>query len=305
LENNNSDINTINNFTKSEVVTNSILVDLGLLVKFRLSMTVVITSLLGYVISTGNVSYSFNNLLYLGIGGFLTTAAANIINEVLEKDFDGLMKRTMVRPLVSGRLKSSDAVLMGGLSCLVGVSLLALINPLTAILGMLSFVIYAFVYTPLKRISTLAVPVGAIPGALPVLIGCTAHDGTLTFLSMSLFFVQFVWQFPHFWAIGYLSFGEYKKAGFKLLPEGEDGEIERNIGLHSFVYSLFLLIIFGGLYFLNEINTIEFVLNTLVSIVFVLYAFNFFRKMDRPSAMKLMFSSFFYVPLILLILIFA
>ncbi len=305
MKNKNSYI-TLNNESNNldAVVGKGLLHDIGLLVKFRLSLTVVITSVLGYIIGSEGF-YTINKIILLAVGGFLTTAAANIINEVLEKDFDGLMKRTMVRPLVNGRIKSSDAVLIGGLCCLIGVSLLAMINPLTAILGMLSFVLYSFVYTPLKRISTIAVAVGAIPGALPVLIGCTAHNGTLSSLSILLFIVQFLWQFPHFWAIGFLSFGEYKKAGFKLLPEGEDGEIEKNVGLHSFIYSLLLFAVFTTLYYFNDISYLSFVLNMVITLVFVIFSYNFYKKMDRPSAMKLMFSSFFYVPIVLLILIFA
>ena len=205
--------------------------DYILLVKLRLSLVVVVSSILGYmVVANGNGNWV--DLLLLAAGGFLVTSAANALNQVLEKDFDILMTRTANRPVATGRMKASEAVMFAGLSCLLGIVVLATFNPLTALLGMLSLIIYAFVYTPLKRYSTLAVAVGAIPGALPVMIGATAFSGTLTLFAFCLFAIQFLWQFPHFWSIGYLGFDDYKKAGYKLLPE-RMGQIDRNLGISS------------------------------------------------------------------------
>lgn len=276
--------------------------DYSLLIKTRLSMTVVFTSLLGYAIAAGD-NWQMTSLMLLGFGGFLITSAANAINEVLEKDFDALMKRTMVRPLAAGRMKISEAVLFAGLSCLIGVSLLAMINPITAVMGMLSFVLYAFVYTPLKRYSTIAVAIGAIPGALPVLIGCTAAEGQITALSTGLFAVQFLWQFPHFWSIGYLGFEDYKKAGYKLLPESE-GAIDRNVGLYALVYTLLILPVLGYLYIAGEMGMGPLFINGVLTLVFAYFSLSFYHKFDRKSGLVLMFSSFFYMPLILLISLF-
>lgn len=276
--------------------------DYSLLIKTRLSMTVVFTSLLGYAIAAGE-NWQIGSLMLLGFGGFLITSAANAINEVLEKDFDALMKRTMVRPLAAGRMKISEAVLFAGLACLMGVSLLAMINPITAVMGMLSFVLYAFVYTPLKRYSTIAVAIGAIPGALPVLIGCTAAEGQITALSTGLFAVQFLWQFPHFWSIGYLGFEDYKKAGYKLLPES-DGAIDRNVGLYALVYTLLILPVLAYLYFAGEMSMGPLFINGMLTIVFAYFSLSFYHKFDRKSGLVLMFSSFFYMPLILLISLF-
>jgi heme o synthase len=293
-----------NNVASSELGTTSLITEIGLLIKFRLTLTVVITSVLGYLIAIKQGGYSAEMLGLLAIGGFLITSAANIINEVLEKDYDALMKRTSVRPLVTGRFKTSSAVLAGGLSCLIGVSLLALINPLTAMIGMISFVLYAFVYTPLKRISTISVAVGAIPGALPVLIGTTAGNGTLTVLGISLFTIQFIWQFPHFWSIGFLGFEDYKNAGYKLMPETSSGEIDKSIGFHSLTYSILILPVLGYLYTVGSLNTLFFTLGLIVTITFIGFCFNFYKKLDRASGLALMFSSFFYMPLILLIFLF-
>lgn len=272
------------------------------LVKARLSLTVVFTSLLGYAIAAGETIHT-TTLLLLGIGGFLITAAANAINEVLEKDYDALMKRTQLRPLATGRMKISEAVLFAGLACLAGVSLLSMINPITAVMGMLSFVLYAFVYTPLKRYSTLAVAVGAVPGALPVLIGCTAAQGQITTLALGLFAVQFLWQFPHFWSIGFLGFEDYKKAGYRLLPE-QDGVIDRNVGLYALLYTALIVPVLSYLYLNGDMNYMAFVVNAILTIAFAYFSFSFYRRFDRKSGLILMFSSFFYMPLILLVSLF-
>ena len=188
-----------------------------MLTKFKLSLFVVISSALAYIAAVG-LNINFVVLALLCIGGFCCTAASNALNQVLERDFDKLMTRTENRPLAAGRMKTSEAVLFSGLMLLIGTAMLSLISPLASLLCMLSVVIYSFVYTPLKRYTTLSVAIGAIPGSLPVLIGAVAGSGTITILGISLFAIQFMWQFPHFWAIGWLSFDDYKKAGYKLLP---------------------------------------------------------------------------------------
>jgi heme o synthase len=276
----------------------STLGDYVMLTKLRLSLTVVITSLLGFFIAAkGN--YTVYHLLLLFVGGFLVTAAANTLNQVLEKDFDKLMSRTQDRPLAAGRMKISDAVLFAGICCVLGVSMLAMFNPLTAVLGMLSFLLYAFVYTPLKRYSPMAVAVGAVPGALPVLIGCTAAEGTLTALSMCLFLIQFFWQFPHFWSIGYLGFDDYRKAGYELIPHNE-GEIERSISFNGFIYICCIIPLIIALYYLSYVNMIGLSVMLIVTVLFGYFGLDFNNKFDRSSALKLMFFSFFYMPIILI-----
>lgn len=186
--------------------------DFGLLVKFKLSIMVLFSALMAYAIA-GAGQANWVGFTLLAIGGFLVTGASNALNEVLERDYDRLMPRTANRPVATGRMSVSNAVLLAGLMALFGVSILSLFNPLTGFLGMLSPMSYAFIYTPLKRSSPLAVAVGAVPGALPLVIGCTAWDGVLTNTALMLFTIQFLWQFPHYWSIAWLADEDYKRAG--------------------------------------------------------------------------------------------
>jgi protoheme IX farnesyltransferase len=277
-------------------LTNSWLKDLSLLIKMRLTITVVFSSLLAFVIAVDANNFSYTSLLLLSFGGFLITAAANILNQVLERSYDSKMKRTANRPLAAGRMKVTDAVLLAGIFSLLGIVSLALFNPLTSFLGTFALVSYAFIYTPIKRISPVAVAVGAIPGALPVLIGCVAAEGTLTFLGMSLFAFQFLWQFPHFWSIGWLGFDDYSNAGYKLMPTNIDGHIDRRIGFQSVLYVLFLFPVGIIPYYLGVSGWISLIVVSVMTVVYLFFAIRFKIKFNRQSAMALMFSSFFYVP---------
>ena len=183
------------NKAKSTDLSYSKLKDLGMLFKVRLTITVVLSAILAYMIALDG-SVSFISIVVLSLGGFAVTASANTFNQILEKDYDCHMKRTEDRPLAAGRISVSYAILLAGFLALLGVGTLAYFNVWAAFFGCLSLVSYAFVYTPLKRISSIAIPVGAIPGAMPVLIGCVAAQGELTFLALVLFSIQFFWQFP-------------------------------------------------------------------------------------------------------------
>lgn len=271
--------------------------DYSMLIKLRLSVVVVFTSVLGYIIAAG-AAFSWTQMILLITGGMLVTGAANALNQVLEKDYDGMMARTKDRPIAAGRMKSSEAVMFAGISCLVGITILSSFNPLTGLLGMISLIIYSFVYTPLKRYSTLAVAVGAIPGALPVMIGYTAYGGEITILAIALFSIQFLWQFPHFWAIGFLAFDDYRNAGYKLLPE-VNGKIDNNIGLYAGLYAI-LTIPVGVWCYLAGYGSIAAMIITLISsVVYALFCYNMYRKHNRKSALLLMFSSFLYLPVVL------
>ena len=274
--------------------------DLELLVKFRLSTFVVFSSAVAYCIAAGS-SFRTITFLILVAGGFLITFAANILNEVLEADYDKLMERTSNRPVAAGRWTSSSALVLAGLACLVGIILLALLNPLTYFLGTLSLVTYAFVYTPLKRYSTLAVIVGAFPGALPVMIGMIAHDGVLTSAALFVFAIQFIWQFPHFWSIGFLAYDQYSNAGYKLLPE-EDGKIDRRLGKQSLIYTTLLIPVLMMGYFAGLLNITGVIGMMLLSGFFIWRASQFNKNFDRDSARALMFSSFIFLPVALMIL---
>ena len=274
--------------------------DLELLVKFRLSTFVVFSSAVAYCIAAG-ADFRLLPFVILVTGGFLITFAANILNEILEADFDKLMERTANRPLAAGRWTASSALVLAGLASLVGIVLLALLNPLTSFLGTLSLVTYAFLYTPLKRYSTIAVIVGAIPGALPVMIGMIAYDGIITSASLFVFAIQFVWQFPHFWAIGFLSYKQYRNAGYKLLPE-EDGNIDRRLGLQTFVYTTLLIPVILVGFLLGILPVAGLIGIGILSMYFIWRAWDFFKRFERDSAKALMFSSFIFLPVALMVL---
>ncbi len=270
--------------------------DLSALVKFRLSATVVLSSVLAYLVALGGGGFSWYAILVLTAGGFLTTAAANILNEVLEKDYDREMERTRLRPLADGRLSSSNALLLAGFSSIAGITFLALFNPWTAFLGMVSLISYAFVYTPLKRVGPIAVLVGAIPGALPALIGCAAAEGSITGLGMTLFTIQFFWQLPHFYAIGYLGFADYRKAGFRLVPDLAGEADTRVLGRDSIVATLILLPLSFLPYLLGFTSLTAAAIVLLLGICFLYFAVGFYRAPSRRTALAMMFFSFAYLP---------
>ena len=272
--------------------------DYVMLIKLRLSLVVVFSSLMGYVIAAGQ-DISWIKMLYLALGGFLVTASANTLNQVLEREFDQYMQRTAARPLAAGRMKVSEAVLFAGLSCFGGIILLGLLNPLTSMLGMLSLIVYSFIYTPLKRYSTLAVAVGAVPGALPVMIGFAAFDNKVTFMAFALFVIQFLWQFPHFWSIGFLSFDDYKKAGYKLLPE-QNGMIDRSVGKVSAFYSLLIIPVVTILFSKGIAGAYSTAVVLGLTFLYFILCMNLDRLFNRKAALGLMFFSFLYLPLVLL-----
>ena len=275
--------------------------DYKMLVKFRLTMTVVFSSVMAFLIAlSGPVNWLA--VFILAAGGFLVTGAANALNQVLEKDFDKLMKRTAGRPLAAGRMSTSEAVMAAGFMSLFGITLLALFNPWTAFFGMLALVTYAFLYTPMKRLSPSAVAVGAVPGALPMLIGCVAAQGEITFLGLSLFALQFLWQFPHFWSIGWLGHEDYSNAGYKLMPVNGKGECDRRVGLQAFLYAMFLVPVSLIPYALGVSGWISAIAVGAIGLGYAYFAWNFFREGSRKSALQLMFFSFAYIPVSLLAL---
>ena len=278
------------------------LTDFSLLVKFRLNLTVVFSAVMAFLIAASE-PVSWFAILLLSIGGFLVTGAANALNQVLERDFDKLMKRTANRPLAAERMTVSTAVLSAGLMCLVGTFCLSAFNAWAGLLGMLSMVLYAFVYTPMKRVSPSAVAVGAIPGALPLMIGCVAVEGYISGLAIALFAIQFFWQFPHFFAIAWLGDEDYKNAGFQLLPN-KKGALDSSVGMQSFIYALFLIPVSCLPYFLGITGITSLIVISLLSLLYAGFGWNLYKKCTRKAALQLMFSSFFYLPLVLFALYF-
>ena len=207
------------------------------------------------------------------------------------------MKRTQNRPVATGRMSMSEAVMAAGFMGLIGTTLLATFNPWTALFGMLALLSYAFLYTPMKRISTAAIAIGAFPGALPVLIGCVAFQGELTTLALGLFALQFLWQFPHFAAIGWLGFEDYQKAGYQFVS-GKD----KSVGFQSMIYALLLIPIGLIPFFANMTGIVSAILVTILAISYAWFGWNLYQKNTRKAALQLMFSSFIYLPLTLVIL---
>lgn len=251
---------------------------------------------------------NWTNWLILIAGGFLVTGAANCFNEMLEKDLDKLMSRTKDRPMPAGRMTTGQGLVLGLVMAIAGTWLLKKLNLETGLISVISILLYAFVYTPMKRKSPWAVFVGAIPGALPPLIGYLASLGNTTiFVTVDyqiagiLFLIQFVWQFPHFWSIAWVLDDDYKKAGFRLLPtKKKDKTSAISILLSTLILipvSLLPLIYGFGGYYMAGVSLIA-------GLLFSWYAFKLVQKMDLADARKVMFCSFFYLPAVQLILLF-
>lgn len=270
--------------------------DFGELVKFKLNLTVVFSAVMAYLIAVeGDISWVSVGILSLG--GFCVAGAANALNQVLERDFDKYMKRTSNRPVTTGRMTVSQAVLTAGLLSITGLMLLALFNPWASFFGVIALLSYAFLYTPMKRISPAAIAIGALPGALPMLIGCVAFQGELTSLAFGLFALQFFWQFPHFAAISWLGFEDYQKAGFKFVATKD-----KSLGMQSFLYAMCLIPVGLIPFYVGETGIFSAISVSVLGLVYAGFGWNMYRKNDRKSAMQLMFSSFFYLPLSLIVL---
>lgn len=283
------------------------LTDFSKLIKFRLTFLVVfsasVTFLIGSQVEIAGVvpGIDWTKWLILIAGGFLVTSAANCFNEVIEVDLDKLMTRTKDRPMPAGHMTTGQGLVSGLVMGMLGTWLLGKLNIETGLLSVFSIFLYAFAYTPLKRKSPIAVFVGAIPGALPPLIGYVAAHGKIDEIAVILFLVQFVWQFPHFWSIAWVLDDDYKKAGFRLLPTTKRDKTSAFI---TFISTLILIPVsllptfygFGGYYIAGA--------SLVAGFVFAWLAFKMWVNMDLASARKVMFCSFFYLPLVQLILFF-
>jgi protoheme IX farnesyltransferase len=275
--------------------------DFGLLVKFRLTLLVLFSAVMSYFIVAG-ASFNWIGVALLAAGGFFVTGAANTLNQVLERDFDRLMQRTENRPLASGRMTVSTAVLIAGIMALFGISCLSVFNPLAGFLGTLSLISYAFVYTPMKRFTPIAVWVGAIPGALPNVIGCVAFEQGISLYAIMLFMIQFLWQFPHFWAVAWLADEDYKRAGFSLLPSAS-GEKDSTVGSISAVFCLALVALVIGSWWIGLIGGIAMVILAMLNLYWTYACWQLKNECSREAARKQMFISFFHLPITLIVLL--
>lgn len=276
--------------------------DYSQLLKPNLSFMVVFSSVVGYLMAPG-ITFSWPEVILLFIGGMLVTGSANTINQILERESDKFMKRTMTRPMPDGRMGTSEAWAVAFISAILGVALLSYyFNPLAGIISLISLLIYAFAYTPMKKIHPVAVFIGAIPGALPPLIGWVAATGSLGMGGWVLFLLQFFWQFPHFWAIAWVGYDDYEKAGIRMLPS-RDGKTPFT-GLQCMFYSLVLMPLAVMPRLMGLSGNVGMWICIACGLLYFAASLVFFRRNDYKSAKNVMFSSFIYLPTVLLALLF-
>ena len=271
------------------------------LIKFTLSFTVVFSCVICYLLAPG-ITYNLKMVLLLFVAGMLVTGSANAINQAVEKDTDAIMKRTGKRPVAAGRMSQQEAYIFAFISGLLGVLMMwQFFNLTSAFLSAFSLFLYAFIYTPLKKVNSIAVLVGAFPGALPCLIGWVAGTGEYNAGGWILFGVQFLWQFPHFWAIAWVSHKDYSTAGFKLLPA--DKGPTKFTALQSIMYSM-IMVPFGMLpYYFNISGNISLWIVLACNIAMVIQCIRLYISMDVAAARRVMFSSYIYLPIVFLALL--
>lgn len=281
---------------------NSVLNDFKQLTKFGLSLSVVFSSVAGYLLAVDSVNYK--TLLLLAFGGYCMVGASNAFNQIIEREPDALMKRTKDRPVPTGRISVNAAMTIAVILTIIGILILYSINAKTALFGAISIFLYTSAYTPLKPITPLSVFVGAIPGAIPFMLGWVAATGEFGIEAGMLFMIQFFWQFPHFWAIGWLQFDEYKKAGFNLMPTGEKNKKASKLII---IYTIFMLLVSvfpvfrltGELYLLPISAIVIFLLGA----VMLFYGIKLHKEQTDIMARKLMLSSVLYITLIQIIFV--
>lgn len=261
--------------------------------KMRLASLVILSAISGYLFADGS---SAREMWLLVIGGILVTAASNGSNQIWERELDKLMKRTERRPIPMGQMTVREGLIVVSVCLFVGLYLLFEINLFSALLGAAAFVSYVFIYTPLKRVTPWAVFVGAFPGAIPPMLGAVAATNSFGLLPGILFFVQFVWQFPHFWAIAWVVYDDYKAGGFSLLPSAE-GKSKAS-AFQIAVYSLALIPFSLLPWILGWVGTVALIVTTICSVLFFVYAYKLYVSCETKDARKLMFASFVYLPII-------
>ena len=290
--------------SKTIFVLQKILMNIRLfleLIKFRLSFLVTFSAVFGFLLSSNYINYF--SLFILIISGFFITGSSVINNQIIEKDSDKLMNRTKNRPLPTNKISSRNALFISLALCITGLILMVLfLNKLTALLSFFSLIIYTFLYTPLKKVGPIAVFVGAIPGALPPLIGWAASTNDISLEALIIFSIQFIWQFPHFWAIAWVSDDDYKRAGFKLLPN--NGKKNFSNAVNIMTYTMFLIplgllpTIFG------ITGLVSGVVAVVCAILFLIQTLWLIKDYSKTSALRIMFGSFIYLPVVQLTYIF-
>ena len=293
------------NTTAILVQSKSRLIDFFEITKARLAVSVVFSSVAGYLLGfDSEFPFSWLTLLLLSVGGYCMVGASNAFNQVIEKDLDALMDRTKNRPVPSGRMSVNEALTIAISLTIIGLCLLFYINPKTALFGAISIFLYTSVYTPLKTMTPLAVFVGAIPGAIPFMLGWVAATDHFGIEAGTLFLIQFFWQFPHFWAIGWFLYDDYEKAGFFMLPNGKK---DKSTSMQTVLYTLWTICVsllpclgFTGQLFISPLAA---VLAFLAGFWLLFYAFKLHQQQSTKAARTLMLVSVSYITLLQLIYI--
>ncbi|TWO33779.1 protoheme IX farnesyltransferase [Seonamhaeicola sediminis] len=283
--------------SKTSVTTPSVISDFKEITKMGLSLSVVFSSLAGYLLGVDIIN--FKTLVLLALGGYFMVGASNAYNQIIEKDLDALMHRTKNRPIPSGRMTVTTAFIIASIFTLLGIVILYTINKQTAMFGAISIFLYTCVYTPLKTKTPLAVFVGAIPGAIPFMLGWVAATDDFGIEPGTLFAIQFFWQFPHFWAIGWFLYNDYEKAGFFMLPTGKQ---DKGTAVQTIMYCIWTFVVsiipvFGFTGTL-KLSVVAAILVGVLGLGMVYYAFRLFKEMTEKAAKQLMLASVSYITLI-------
>ncbi|MBN4070092.1 protoheme IX farnesyltransferase [Olleya sp. AH-315-F22] len=286
--------------TSSSFSIGLIISDFKEITKIRLSLSVVFSSLAGYLLGADTVS--FYTLVLLAFGGYFMVGASNAFNQIIEKDLDALMDRTKNRPIPAGRMSVNTAFIIASVLTAFGIAILYIINPQTAMFGAISIFLYTSAYTPLKTKTPLSVFVGAIPGAIPFMLGWVAATDDFGIEPGILFMLQFFWQFPHFWAIGWFLHKDYQKAGFNMLPTGKQ---DKGTAVQTILYTIWTILVsiipvfgFTGKLHLTITGAI---IVFLVGLIMLYYAVQLFNKMTVIAARQLMLASVIYITLVQII----
>ncbi len=289
--------------SENQVSLKTLFADFTTITKARLAVSVVFSSVAGYLLGVSDVYvFSWATLVLLTVGGYCMVGASNVFNQIIEKDLDALMDRTKNRPVPSGKTSVRNAFILGAVLTIAGIGILYSINPKTAMFGAISIFLYTSVYTPLKTITPLAVFVGAFPGAIPFMLGWVAATNNFGIEAGTLFLIQFFWQFPHFWAIGWFLFDDYKKAGFFMLPTGRK---DKKTALQTILYTVWLIIasllpvtgFTGDL----KLSIPSAVIVFLLGLWMLVFAVKLYKQMDAKAARKLMLVSVSYISLLQII----
>lgn len=273
------------------------------LTKLRLTLSVVFSSFISYFL--GAESINFNEILLLTVGGVLIVGSSNIFNQIIEKDLDKLMKRTKNRPLPKNKITKNTALFLAIASAFIGISFMYLINIKVAILASVSLFLYTAIYTPMKLVSPLAVFVGAIPGAFPFMIGWVAATNNIGIEAITLFLMQFFWQFPHFWAIGWFQSNDYEKAGFKMLPTGrKDKSTSAQILFYSIWAVIITVIPFFGVTGDLKLSLLGLIAVIILGAILIYKSYVLFLDGKNENANKLMLTSIVYLTFVQLTFLF-